>query len=102
MIEGKYIVFKTSDWDEGITKKLGENAAELKRLYALPDAVVLRLQDVFTKSVLYQYANTIHLTCDILHSISDGMLDDECESLMSIADRMVDFANMELDTKFPD
>jgi len=102
VIEAKYIVFKTSDWDEDITKKLGENAAELKRLYAVPDAVVLRLQDVFTKSVLYQYSNTIHLTCDILLSISGGMLEEECESLMSIADHMVDLANIELETKFPD
>jgi hypothetical protein len=102
VIDDKYVVFKSSDWNENITKKLGDNAAELTRLYGVPDAVVLRLQDVFAKSVLYQYANSVQTTVDIISAISGGMLDEECEALIKIADRMIDFANVELETKFPD
>lgn len=99
--QDKYVVFKKSDWDEAITQKLGEHAPELVRLYGVEDAVVLRLQDVFTRPALYAYGNGIQNAVDIMMAVSDGMLEEECQELISIADSIIELANIETETKFP-
>lgn len=99
--QDKYVVFKKADWDEAISQRLGEHAPELVRLYAVPDAVVLRLQDVFTKPALYAYGNGIQNAVDIMMAVSDGILEEECKELITIADRIIELANTEIETKFP-
>jgi ABC-type uncharacterized transport system permease subunit len=102
--QNKYIVFKRSDWDEAIKEKLSTVADDLERLYAVPDGVVLRMQDVFAMQIFYQYANTLQTTAEILAAIGGDMLAEEVDDLQRTADRFVDFAvaAAEHETKLPD
>lgn len=104
-VDDKYIVFKRSDWDEAIKARLGEVADDLERLYRLPDAIALRLQDVFVLQALFQYSNTVTTVAEILDAIGDGVLDEEVAQLQQIADRFADFGAIGMkmtERKFPD
>lgn len=69
----KYVVFKAEDWDRWVTA-LGE-VPELHTYFReygpneLDDAVVLRKQDVFTSSALYEYAGQIRTTVEIIEKL---------------------------------
>jgi hypothetical protein len=58
----KYITFKRDDWDDFVTNSTdiapgaGENFAQLR---SLPDAVVIRRQDLFAGPALHAYSASI-------------------------------------------
>lgn len=99
----KYMVFHAKD-----VERLAANDKSVRQLVdeqSLGDAVVIRKQDVFAASVLFQYANSVRTVSEILQAIDeDGFFNDDVESLNSIADyfagEAIDSAYM--DRKFPD
>lgn len=79
--EQKYIVFKRED----LFSKKGFNMPIMQAILeamAVPDAVVIRRQDVFAAAGLYAYANGIHTALDI----SRGLSEEERTHMRALAD----------------
>lgn len=76
----KYIVLRRMDWDD-YQPTMGEALPE-----ELEDCVVIRLQDVFAQSALYEYANNIKTFLEILDEIMPGYENPKIDALMDIAD----------------
>jgi hypothetical protein len=70
--DSKYIVFKREDWN----KLSGEQfAGDLELDFAIPDAVVIRKQDIFAGSALHAYASSIQTAIEIIHLIGEDLID---------------------------
>lgn len=65
----KYVVFKAEDWDDMAGKDEGGFFTSLESTNAVKDAVVLRKQDVFTSSALYEYAGQIRTSIEIIRQM---------------------------------
>jgi len=109
MEEEKYVVFKKDEWEAHLLAIRQINDPLMPRdLPPLPeqveDAVVLRLQDVFTRPALYAYANGIQNAVDILMGFGGDLMAEECKRLITIADRIIDIVNADENrqTKLPD
>jgi hypothetical protein len=63
MKDEKYIVFKRDAWDEWI--KNFQAGGEPMALDTVPDAVVIRLQDIFAGPALHAYASSISTVMEI-------------------------------------
>lgn len=102
MSEIKYFVFKKEDWD----KKIDDNLHDLvfDRAQPIPDAVVIRLQDVFAPPALDAYANAILTAVEIMRADSAGYNSATVERLQRIAEYFQDQALIAWDTqrKVPD
>lgn len=85
-LDGKYVVFKTEEWDEFVV--LG---ADLP--VALLDCFVIRAQDVFGSQALYGYAHTIQsaLELDALPGRTTFTAE-ERERLCDVVERLSDLA----------
>lgn len=61
MSDQKYITFKREDWDEFASggTKYSSDIERFGLKTALPDSVVIRLQDEFASAALHTYANSI-------------------------------------------
>lgn len=66
----KYVVFKVEDWDDYTQYQHSDGTEKTtwEELQAkeVEDAVVLRKQDVFTSSALYEYAGQIRTAIEII------------------------------------
>lgn len=85
--DDKYIVFKLEDWNSHIKRRLGEHADDIKRLYRVKDAVVLRGQDIFAQATFAQHASSILSVMDFLTSLG---LDEELPEVMADLQRQAD------------
>lgn len=73
----KYVVFKAEDYDGYLAAlNTGVNGATIESFtkhyltdLEVKDAVVLRKQDVFTSSALYEYAGQIRTSIEIIHQM---------------------------------
>jgi hypothetical protein len=64
MKDEKYIVFKRDAWDEWI--KNFQAGGEPMVLDTVPDAVVIRLQDIFAGPALHAYSSSISTAIEIM------------------------------------
>lgn len=76
----KYIVFKTEDWN----RVRGEQDWLVPM--AVPDAVVIRLQDHFAATALFTYCNTIMGFLELLETHVEGWDENDHQRLLDIAD----------------
>jgi hypothetical protein len=101
----KYVVFKKQEFDawwgetrEDMNQRLGH--------FALEDAVVIRLQDVFAGPGLYAYANAIQTAIDLQDMEGCGDLGPErTEQLLQLRDFFAAMAQLAVDRsdkKIPD
>ena len=95
----KYITFHRKDflrWWSSSTKGRAVGITEIG------DAVVIRRQDKFAASALWNYAHSALLVSELL---IDNGLDDEGKKLAGIADyfsQQAHFSSIDADTKLPD
>lgn len=80
---GKYVVFKTEDFEAIAGDKGTATRNEFMRS-AVDDAVVIRRQDHFAASALHMYANGIAMACKLL--VEEGMDSPFVKSLQDTAD----------------
>jgi hypothetical protein len=105
MPDGKYITFKTADWEEftgaiGIRGFFKEQKHSIER-FAVDDAVVIRRKDVFAASALHTYANSIAITARTIGELAPSTRD----RLQGIADYFHEqavLADEDPFTKLPD
>lgn len=105
-MNGKYVVFKSEDLDrlllafkDKLTPEVGEALNNLVGS-ALPDAVVIRRQDVFAPPALDAYANSIMAALEIVNTLGNGVP----VGLRDIADYFHEQAALswQADRKIPD
>lgn len=98
----KYVIFKAKDfnderasWDDEQSYDAGcafDNLADM----VVPDAIVIRLQDVFAAPGLYTYANNIQNYIEMLEHFTPGTVDlptGLIEQLEEVRDYFFDMAN---------
>lgn len=80
MRDDKYVVFKRKDWESLKEGQFGRQYSAAER-FSVPDAVVIRKQDIFAAPGLFSYANAIQSAVEILQA---NMID--TSKLQEIAD----------------
>lgn len=68
MLEEKYIVMKKEDWDE-YWKHTDDMEPDLLAIPVIKDCVVIRHQDVFASSAMFDYANVIQAGLELMDSL---------------------------------
>ena len=96
----KYVTFKREEFTQWMNSVA--SGLDFGDLREVPDAVVIRLQDVFASSALFAYANSIRTTVEILQG--SGYDRSVIDRLNEIADYFVTRAEeaTKFDGKVPD
>lgn len=81
--DNKYVVVKREEWDALLRVAPAMVAEHFPE--PIPDAVVIRRQDVFAPPALDTYANAIYTAVEILR-MQNGQHADEARRLLNIAD----------------
>ena len=78
MEDEKYVVFKREDWDRYVADR---DAGRSGSLPYVPDAVVIRTQDIFAGPALDMYASAVALAAKLIPKSSSAYF-----QLMHVAD----------------
>lgn len=68
MLDEKYTVFKSEDFDRVYPDMVTEAGNDSLAGYDLENFVVIRLQDTFAPPALHAYASTIQTAIEIIHA----------------------------------
>jgi len=92
---GKYVVYKREDFDQHINRGIPPMTAQM---YEVPDAVVIRRQDIFASPALAGYAASIAIAAKLTNNEEDR------KRLLQLADFFEEQARLAADEgyKIPD